>query len=307
MNLIDTHVDTITTLMDCNQELNKNDQHISIDRLHTFDKKGIYFSIWLSQSRRDNPYIETLKAIDYYYNQLEINSNFIKHANTFTDFNDIFDEGKTASILCLEGGEAVEGNIDNLYALHEKGVRLLTLTWNNDNAIGSGVLGSDNGLTDFGKDLIRKSNNLNLAIDISHLNRKGFFDVVNLTEKPIIASHSNCYSIHNAKRNLHDDQLQELRNLKSYVSFTIHSPFVNGENSCTLENLLPHIDHLLNKLGEDYVSIGTDFDGTTLLPCEIYNISSLNTLYNLLERTYNTDIANKIFYQNQLNFLSKII
>ncbi len=307
MNIIDTHVDTITTLMDCDQELKTNSQHISIDKLNTFDKKGIYFSIWLSQNRRENPYAETLKAIDFYNNQLAINKDHIAHANTFSEFNSTFSKGKVASLLCLEGGEAIEGNMDNLYSLHEKGVRLLTLTWNNDNAIGSGVLGSDKGLTDFGKELIKKSNNLKLAIDVSHINRKGFFDVVNLTEKPIIASHSNCFSINSSSRNLHNDQLHELKNLKSYVSFTIHSPFINGENSCRLEKLLPHIDNLLNKLGEDYVSIGTDFDGTSALPCEINNISSLNALYNLLETTYNTDIVNKIFYKNQLNFLSKII
>ncbi len=307
MNLIDTHVDTITTLMDNKEFFLNNNCHISLDRLSTYDKKGIYFAIWLSIERRKNAFAETIKAIDFYHKELAENQNFIAHSNNFSEFNNTFNSGKVASILGLEGGEALEGNIDNLYTLHDKGVRLITLTWNNDNEIGSGVLGKDEGLTSFGKNVVKKMNNLNMILDISHLNRKGFFDVVELTEKPILASHSNAYSIHSSKRNLFDDQLDALKNINSYVSFTIHSPFINGDNKCSINDTLRHIDHLINKLGEDFVSIGTDFDGTNFLPCEINNISDLFLLYNLLKKTYNTEIANKIFYQNQLNFLKKVI
>lgn len=307
MNIIDTHTDTITTLMDANEHLYKNNQHISIENLLAYDKKGIYFSIWLNKKRRETPYLETKKAIEFYYKELLENEHYITHCNSFSEFNNAFQNNKIASILCLEGGEAIEDNIDNLYRLHDMGVRLLTLTWNNDNNLGSGVLGADRGLTNFGRVVIKKSNELNLIIDISHLNKKGFFNVIDLTNKPIIASHSNVFNIHNSKRNLDDECLLELKNTKSYVSVTIHSPFIDGNEKTDIEKLLPHIDYLLNKLGEDFISIGTDFDGTNLLPKKINNISNLKSLYNLLKTTYNTDIANKIFYQNQLNFLKSVL
>ncbi len=307
MNLIDTHVDTITSIMDASEFLLDNNLHISLNKLKQFDKKGIYFAIWLSKQKLNNPLSETIKAIDFYYNEVEKNKSIISHSNTFSEFNNTFNSGKVASLLSLEGGECLEGDLDNLYLLHDKGVRSLTLTWNNDNELGSGVLGSDKGLTDFGKAIIKKCNNLNMMIDISHLNLKGFFDVIELTEKPIFASHSNAYNIHQSKRNLFDEQLKEIKNTNSYVSFNIHTPFVNGTKNCEITELLPHIDYLINFLGEDYVSIGTDFDGTNLLPRQINNISDLQTLYNLVETTYNTLIANKIFYQNQLQFLQRVI
>ncbi len=307
MNLIDTHVDTITTLLDNKQFLLDNTNHISLNKLSTFEKKGIYFAIWLSEERRKNSFAETINAINFYYNEIEQNKTLISHANNYQEFDDIFNSGKVASILGLEGGEAIEGNFDNLFTLYSMGVRLITLTWNNDNEIGSGVLGSDRGLTAFGKTFVKKLNDMNIILDVSHLNRKGFFDVIDLTQKPLLASHSNSYAIHSSKRNLFDDQLEELKNTKSYVSFTIHSPFINGTDNCNTNDILRHIDHLLNKLGEDFVSIGTDFDGTNFLPCEINNISDLILLYNLVKKTYNTEITNKIFYKNQLDFLKKVI
>ncbi len=307
MNIIDTHVDTITTLIDNSEFLYNNSSQLAIDKLNIFDKKGIYFAIWLSKERRRTPLRSTLNAIDFYYSELEKNKSYISHANSYNDFLQIFNSNKIASLLTIEGGEALENDINNLFLLHNKGVRLITLTWNNDNCIGSGVLGKSNGLTDLGKTVIDISNNLNIIIDVSHINTKGFFDVINRTKKPIIASHSNSYTVNPVSRNLSDEKLKALRDINSYVSFTLHSPFVNSNISCSENDILFHIDHLISILGDDYVSFGSDFDGTNLLPCEIKDISSMVSLYNLVKKTYNTDIANKIFYLNQLNFLKKVI
>lgn len=307
MNLIDTHVDTITTLIDRNQNLLSNTSHVSLEKLNQYDKKGIYFAIWLSEKRRKNPLKETLKAIDFYYDEIDANKSLISHTNNYSDFITTFNEGRVASLLGIEGGESLQGDIENLFLLYNKGIRLLTLTWNNDNELGCGALGSEKGLSPFGKEIVNLTNELNIVIDVSHLNKKGFYDVINLTQKPILASHSNCYTIRNSKRNLFDEQLQELKNISSYVSFTLHTPFICDKELCTITDLLFHIDYLINYLGEDFVSIGTDFDGTNFFPSKINNISDLYTLYNLIEKTYNTVIADKLFYKNQLNFLRHIL
>ncbi len=307
MNIIDTHTDTITTLMNTKESLQNNSGHISLDKLCFYEKKGIYFSIWLSKQKKLDPYFETKKAINFYFNEINKNKHLISHANTFNEFINIFNSKKIASLLCIEGGEALDGNIENLQNLYNLGVRLLTITWNNDNALGSGVLGQNIGLTNLGKEVVLHSNNSNMILDISHLNTLGFYDVLELSTKPVIASHSNCYSIYSTKRNLSDEQLKALHQTKSYVSFTLHSPFINGINNCNEKDILLHIEHLITILGEDYVSFGSDFDGTNSLPCEINSICDLSTLYNLIEKTYNKTIANKIFYENQLNFLKKVL
>lgn len=307
MNLIDTHIDTFSMLIDKNETFFKNTSHVSVDLLNTYDKKGIYSAIWLNDRRAKNPYKETINCMDFYYNQIELNKSSISHCNNYNEFINTFNSGKIASILCLEGAESIEGSMDLFYDLYEKGIRLMTLTWNNDNAVASGVLGSPNGLTEFGKAIVKEMNKLNMIIDISHLNEKGFFDCIDLATKPLIASHSNCYHVHYHIRNLKDDQLKELKNTGSYVSVNLHSPFVSGKNKATIDDVLKHIDYLINFLGEDFVAIGSDFDGTENTPINITNISALSSLYNLLKNTYNSTIADKIFYQNQLEFLRKTL
>lgn len=307
MNLIDTHIDTFSTLIDKNEPFSKNKSHVSVDLLNNYNKKGIYCAIWLNEQRRKNAYQETIECIDFYYNQLELNNSSISHCNNFEEFKNTFNSGKIASLLCLEGAESIEGSMDLFYNLYEKGVRLITLTWNNDNAVASGILGSSYGLTEFGKSIVKEMNKLNMIIDVSHLNEKGFFDCIDLATKPIIASHSNCYRIHDNVRNLNDAQLKELKNTGSYVSVNLHTPFISNTNTATIYDLLRHIDYLINFLGEDFISIGSDFDGTKSLPTNITNIGSLSLLYNLLKNTYNSTIADKIFYLNQLEFLRKTL
>lgn len=307
MNIIDTHVDTITKLFDINGSIKTNNLNVSTDFLDYYEKKGINFAIWLDKLKRNNAYESTVKIINFYYEQVEKNSTLIHHCNNYDEYEKTFNNGIISSILSLEGGDALEGSIEKFYNLYEMGIRLLTLTWNYDNTLGCGVFGSNKGLTDFGKHIIKLSNDLNMIIDVSHINEKGFFDVIDLTTKPIIATHSNAYYVQNNIRNLKDNQLAEIKNTKSYVSVTLHCPFVNGKNTCTLSDVIKHIDYLLNFLGEDFICIGSDFDGTDEFPSGLTDIKQCHLLYNLIEKTYNTLIADKIFYLNQLNFLQKVL
>lgn len=305
MNIIDTHADTITTLFDKKSDFSDKETGISNHTLSIYDKKAIYFALWLDKEKRKTPFKSTIELINFYYETIKT-ANII-HVDDYDSFITSFNNNSITSILALEGAEAIEDNIENLYTFHSLGVRLITLTWNNKNYVASGASIEDSGLTSFGKTVIKEMERLHMIIDVSHLNRKSFSDVMATITKPVIASHSNAYDICPSNRNLTYDELLELKKTKSYVSVTLHTPFVKSAKSCTIDDLIFHIDYLMNVIGEDYVSIGTDFDGTDKFPCKISNISDISILYNLLEKKYNKLIANKILYLNQLNFLKSIL
>lgn len=305
MNIIDTHADTITTLFDKKSNFSDSDMGISSNSLSSYDKKAVYFALWLDKEKRKSPFKSTIELIKFYYETIK-HANII-HANDYNSFITAFDNNAITSILGIEGAEAIENDIDNLYMLHSEGVRLITLTWNNKNLVATGSSTEDSGLTPFGKTVIKEMEKLNMIIDVSHLNRKSFSDVMDIVTKPVIASHSNAYDICPCNRNLTLSELLMLRQTNSYVSITLHTPFITKGKSCTINDIILHIDYLMNVIGEDYVSIGTDFDGTDKLPCKISNISDISNLYNLLEKKYNKLIANKIFYLNQLNYLKSIL
>ncbi len=304
MKLIDTHVDTLTLLMEKGEELFTNTGHISIENLKKFKNSAIFFAIWLDKKSRENPFVSTMKVIDFYYEQLNKNKDHISHTNNYKTLLNNWDNDKISSLLSLEGSEALDGDLSNLQKFYDVGVRSLTLTWNNSNFVGHGSLSkNDLGLTDYGKKLVAMCNELNILVDISHINKKGFYDTIETTTKPLIATHSNAYTICEHPRNLTDNQIKELKKIGGILGLTYHVPFVCNHKDYEFEIFIKHLDHVMNIMGEDNVCLGSDFDGTDLLPCKIKNVSDNIPLYYFIKKAYNSTIADKIFYKNQLNFL----
>ena len=163
---------------------------------------------------------------------------------------------------------------------------MITLSWNYDNCLCNQL-----GLTPFGKEVVKKMNHLGMIIDVSHANDKVFFDVINCSTKPVIASHSNCRNICNVKRNLSDEMLKKLVENGGLIGINLYKNFVG-------ENLIDHFLHL-KKLGYlNHVGLGTDFDGIDNPVC-VNNASEIGKLSTLLkENGFNENEIRKIFYQN---------
>lgn len=293
--IFDCHCDTLTKAMWSNQNLYKNNLHIDIEKLKCFEKAVQIFAIWLDKKYLGNAYENTLKAIDFYNSQIEEYGNYIsKNIN----------ENKIGAFLSLEGGEAVEGSIEKLDMLYEKGVRLMTLTWNYKNEIGCGVMsGIDEGLTDFGKKVVREMNKLNMFIDVSHLNVKGFWDVCEISDKPFIATHSNSYTICRHQRNLNDSQLKAMAETNSKIGINLYPPFIDGEKG-SLNSIIRHIDHIMNIAGDKNIGIGCDFDGITICPDGIENVTKLYILYDRVKAVWGRKVADDIFYNNMYDFFN---
>ncbi len=301
---VDLHCDTITAAYEREQNFLKNNLHIDIERLSKFKSPTQVFAIWLSKKYYKNAFYMTNKMIDFFEKQIEENKDFISKVKCFDDIND----EKINALLSIEGGESIEDNIENLYHFFNRGVRILTLCWNYENNIGFGAFTkSEQGLKTFGKDVVRVMNDINMVIDVSHLNEEGFWDLYKISKKPFIATHSNSYSVCKHFRNLKDDQLRAIKDCGGIVGINLYPKFLTTKENATEGDIFRHIDYMSNIIGIDRICLGGDFDGIEDTPLNIGDISQYSMLLKRIEEIYGKDILDKIAYKNFYNFFKNNI
>jgi membrane dipeptidase len=195
-------------------------------------------------------------------------------------------------VLHLEGAEAVDPDLAALDAWHAAGVRSIGLVWSRPNAFGHGVPfrfpsspDTGPGLTDAGRALVRRCAQLGVALDVSHLNAAGFFDVARLEAAPLIASHCACHALCPSSRNLTDEQLGAIAAAGGIVGIVYAVPFVraDGRNDADtpLSALVAHVRHAVEVAGIDHVGLGSDFDGATI-PRALGDVAGLPRLLDAL-------------------------
>ena len=227
------------------------------------------------------------------------------------------EDGRIAAILHFEGAEAIGPDLDALHLWHAAGLRSLGPVWSRPTIFGHGVPfrfpGSPDtgpGLTDAGKALVRECNLLKIMIDLSHLNEKGFDDVADISDAPLVATHSNAHAVTPSTRNLTDRQLEMIRASDGMVGLNFATVFLSPDGRKTSfkgwEPILRHLDHLIEKLGEDRVGFGSDFDGATM-PEEIGDAAGLPRLIDALGRHgYNDALITKLAHENWLALLERV-
>lgn len=219
-----------------------------------------------------------------------------------------------AAVAHVEGAEAIDRDFGVLHDLHARGLRSLGPVWSRDTIWGHGVpfrFPSDPdigpGLTDAGWALIRECNRLKIQIDLSHLNAKGFDDVARLSDAPLVATHSNAWAVTPHARNLTDRQLDIIRDSDGMVGINFASAFLRPDGRMDddfgLDTMVRHFDHLIEKLGEDRVGLGSDFDGA-LVPKPIQDCARLpNLLAALQSHGVDDALLAKIAHGNWLRVL----
>lgn len=305
----DGHCDTIVRLYEKNQELFSNDGHIDIVRLNKFKAPLQFFAIWLDSKYHPISMRQAMKYIEFYYSQLQKNEQVIGHINSFSDVIKNGLENKISALLALEGGEALEGEISAIHTYYRLGVRSITLTWNHRNRLADGVAEEESrgGLTRFGRQVIEEMEELGMLVDVSHLSEAGFSDVIKFAKKPFIASHSNARAICDVPRNLKDNQLLKIAEKGGVVGLNLYSPFLVKYGQGGIDDILNHIQHMLSVMGEDFISLGTDFDGIESTPKEISNVADMDTLFVNIENEFGKVVAEKIFSENLLRVLKAVL
>jgi len=303
MFFIDGHCDTITTAMKNGECLYKNNCHIDIKRLKKFNTPVQVFSVWLEKEKLLNPFFYSMEAVNFFKNEVLLNSDCISIAKNYYDLSENIKNKKISGILGIEGCEAFEGSIENIYKFFDAGIRIFTITWNYENELGFGAATqSTEGLKPFGKKAVKVLNDLGGIIDVSHLNEKGFYDICKISEKPFIASHSNCKKICGHSRNLTDIQIREISQRHGIIGINLYSFFLENDGNADINSVIKHIDHIINVGGENVLGFGCDFDGIDKSPDGINDISDINKLFYEIKSYFGEKIAEKIMGKNFLRF-----
>jgi len=307
--VLDAHCDTLTVLAQQNRNLGQLGKrgHIDLPRLRVGGVNVQFFAAFIAPEHYNAPLKRALELIDIFYNEIERNKNYINHVNNFDDIIHTLSLNKIAALLCIEGGECLEGSIEVLRQLYKHGVRCLTLTWNNSNELGNGVYATaTSGLTKFGFDVVEELNQLGMLVDVSHLSEAGFYDVLRHSRQPVIASHSNCQAICRHPRNLTDQQIKSLADKGGVMGITFVPEFVGGDEA-SIDEVLNHIDHAVAIGGIDCVGFGSDFDGTdTLVGVEDCTSWPLLTC-KLIERGYHEEEIEKILGGNFMRVIGQVL
>lgn len=221
---------------------------------------------------------------------------------TAEEISAAWDQKKTALVLTVENGSLLGAGLEHVEELRRDGVRMVTLTWNGENALGSGHE-TDRGLTPLGKAAVRALEEAGIVVDVSHLNDAGFRDVLEAAQKPFAASHSNARCICPHRRNLEDGQIREMVMRKCIIGLNYYSPFLRSDGKeADFDDVYRHICHFLELGAEDCLALGSDFDGADLPPCldDCTKVPALGEY--LLSRGLGRPLVEKIFWKNALDF-----
>jgi membrane dipeptidase len=239
-----------------------------------------------------------------------------KVVRSAAELRECLENGTFAMELHFEGAEAIDPDFDALEVYHQAGLRSLGITWSRPNRFGFGVPfqfpaspDTGPGLTDLGKELVRQCNRMRILIDVSHLNEAGFWDVAAISDAPLVATHSNVHAICASTRNLTDRQLDAIRASDGIVGLNFNCGFLHPEgnrgSNLDIGVMINHLDALIDRLGDDKVALGSDFDGATM-PEGIKDVALLpNLLAAMRTRGYDDATLRKIAYENWLRVMEQ--
>ena len=286
-SVFDTHCDTLCAVLDHNKSIHKNDCHIDLARLSQYKTYTQVFACFIDPIYKSCAAERTMNLIDTFH-KLEMSEN-------------------VKAILSIEGGEGIY-SLSALRNYYRLGVRIAALTWNYTNHIAAGALETDEnkGLTDFGRQVVDEMNRLGMLIDVSHLNRKSFYDIAKITDMPLIATHSCSDSICSHPRNLTDDQFEIIKKSDGCVGVNFYPPFLTDKRKCTIDDIVKHIDHFMERGGENHIGIGADFDGVDALPDGVNGAQDTYKVFDrLLKIGYTDEQVEKISHKNFERIMEK--
>lgn len=331
--VIDTHNDITSPITDEGFDMGARDRsgkiQTDIPRMKEGGLDAEFFSIYVSAlyARKGGAARRALEMIDGVYEQARRHPDSLEIATTTEDIRRLHRTGKIAALMGIEGGHAIEDSLAALRLFHRLGVRYMTLTHTNtnnwaDSAGGISVAAEKrhNGLSDFGREVVREMNRLGMMVDISHVSDETFADVIEVTRAPVIASHSSARALTNVPRNLTDDMLRAVARNGGVVMVNFYNGFINTEyarpgmarptksaSTATLGMLMAHFEHIIRVAGIDHVGIGSDFDGVDgELPTGMEDVSKLPTItYELLRGGHSEDDVRKVLGENLLRVMAR--
>lgn len=310
--VFDLHCDTTLALLGkdfCRAgSLKENDCHIDLNRASVLPGYAQCFACFTTLNDNGSDPIDPVqlfeREIATFHRELEHNHNVIRQAFTAKDIKENLNKGLMSGILTIEGPAGFGYDPALLEDLYKVGFRITTLGWNEKNPLcGSHVTGG--GLTDLGREYVKEAQRLGMIVDVSHISDEAFWDIMDITNAPIIASHSNSRSVHNVSRNISDEMFSAICNTGGVTGINLYADFV-GEKA-DLNTVCDHIFHFLNTDKEGcHVALGGDLDGAYPLPEGFAGIQDYPKLAEkLIQRGLDDKIVENIFWNNALGVIER--
>ncbi|MFQ5859338.1 MAG: dipeptidase, partial [Anaerolineae bacterium] len=309
--VFDGHCDTILRMVDgtCQFVERSDVGQVDLPRLRDGGVDAQIFACCVGGPEAERPLVHFLRMADALHTEVEAHPAELVLARCAADIEQAHRDGKTACILSMEGAEPLEEDLAVLRSAYRLGLRNIGLVWSGRNALGSAVFGDgidDSGLSEFGREVVRECNRLGIMVDMSHLNEAGFWDVIDITEKPVVASHSNARKLYDHPRNLWDEQIQAIAEAGGLVG-VVFTFLTEGRSAATLNHVLDQVDHMVALVGPEYVGLGSDFDGIRHTPAGLEDVSRMGAITRgLLARGYQEEDVVKILGGNWLRVFREV-
>lgn len=307
LSLFDLHCDTAYRMQSEHQGLLDNSFSVSLRQAEAFDHYYQIMALWISDRLEDeegwNAMLQMLSNLQKDRSVQE------KRALLCSACPPVSETRAPVLMLSLEDARILGGHVERVDRLFDLGIRIITPLWRGCSCIG-GAHDTSLGLTEFGKQAIRRALSRGMILDISHASHRSAEEILDLgksLERPVIASHSNAYAICPVSRNLCDTHIKRIIESDGIIGINLHRYFLRADGNATLDDILLHIDYLLEKGAEKALCIGADMDGGEM-PSQIPSLSHLPILAEELQkRNFSDSLIQSIFFENAYRFARRYI
>lgn len=320
MSYIDMHCDTLWKVMKepGRHELRKSNLCVDVEKMRECGCKAQIFACFihrddfLGEDRYEKGYEFALDTIALGKKEFGKNQENLSFVTSYEEMEANEKAGKISAFLSIEEGGILNGKLERLETLYQEGIRMITLTWNYENCLGYPNAKEHDrmqlGLKPFGVEVVKKMNALGMVIDVYHLSDGGFSDVLKYSEKPVVATHSNCRKLCSHQRNLTDDMIQRMAE-KGGISGVNFAPFfLKDQGMVSAEDVADHVYHMYQVGGEDFPALGTDFDGFDRERTEITDVRDLNHIYDVVKaKGFTERQMDKFWHGNTERILKEVL
>jgi membrane dipeptidase len=250
---------------------------------------------------------KALQNLEVIYSEIDKNYDKVSIVTTYDEIIKNKSGGKVSAILSFEGAEPIENDLRILRIMYRLGIRIITLVWIYRNLLADPCTAKrlKSGLSDFGVSAVEEMNRIGIIVDVSHLNDVGFWDVLEVSKDPVIASHACCRGLSHHPRNLTDEMIKALSEKGGVIGITFVKRFLSEDaEKATIDSVVNHIDHAIDVGGIDHVGIGSDFDGGGLALQDATKMPEITK--RLVNRGYSDNEVQKILGGNFLRVIKKV-
>lgn len=305
--VFDLHCDTANELIGAGgvpcSELRKNKVHIDLERAGKLAGYAQCFACFTTTSVCSNPVDTFEKKLAAIHRELYKNSSLIRQAYTADEVEENRKSGIMSAILTIEGPAGFGFDPELLEDLYKVGFRFSTLGWDESNPLtGSNKTGG--GLTDLGREYVKEAQRLGMVIDVSHISDEGFWDIMDMTQAPVVATHSNSRAVHNVSRNLTDEMFLQICRTGGVAGINLYPAFLGGNS---LDSACDHILHFLElEPTGKHIALGADLDGIDELPSDFCGVEDFPKLaQRLLEHGLDESMIRDIFWNNAIGVMKQ--